>query len=69
MIPYIEYMMIEFSKHGETINTSSSRESDHLFKTREDTIFLEETQAKIITIVFKAMFATKRSRPDIYTTV
>ena len=37
-------MAKDFTKHDKTMNKSATPASDHLFKTRDDEIFLEETQ-------------------------
>ena len=52
------------------MKTSETPESDHLFKTREDTIILEETQDKIYhSFASKALFYTNREIPDIHKSV
>ena len=40
-------MVKYFTKHNETVKTSATPESDHLFNTIEDEIVVEENQAKI----------------------
>ena len=57
-------MVKDFYKHDETVKTSATPASDNLFNTIEDTIVLEETQAKIYHNFFsKALFSTKVSSP------
>ena len=62
MIPNIEDMVKDFYKHNETMNISSTPESYHLFKTREDAIILEETQAKIYHNFFPRNFFPTRDQ-------
>ena len=43
MISYIEEIMKDFTKHDDKVQTSATTALDHLFDTREDEIFLEDT--------------------------
>ena len=67
MIPNIEDMVKDFYKHNETMNISSTPESYHLFKTREDSIILEETQAKIYHNFLPSHFFALREQELAYT--
>ena len=59
-----------FSKHDDTVKTSATPASYHLFKAIKYEIVLEETQAIIYhNLVAKALFATNISRPEIHTAV
>ena len=53
MIPYIEGMVKDFTNHDGTTKSSETPESGHLFKTKEDTIVLEETQSNIYHFFFQ----------------
>ena len=67
MIPNIEDMVKDFDKHNDTMKISSTPESYHLFKTREDSIILEETQAKIYHNFFPGNFFPTREQDHTYT--
>ena len=70
MIPYIEYMVKYFTKHNETMKTSLTAASHHLFKIREGAIVLEVTQANIYhNFVSKSLFDINIERLDIHTAV
>ena len=63
-------MVKYFTKHNETVKTSATPESDHLFKNREDDFFLEDKQANIyLSFVYKALFSTNRASLDMHTAV
>ena len=61
-------MVKDLAKHYDTMNTYANPSSDHLLKTIEDTIILEETQANTYHNFFaKALFSVNRARPYIHT--
>ena len=58
------------TSHGGTLKISATPVSDNMFKTRDNTIVIKGKQANIYhNYVAKALFATKKSRPDIHTAV
>ena len=70
IIPQNKCMEKDFTNHDNTMKTYATPASDHVFKTREHVIVLEETQANICHSFFsKALFSTKGERPDIHITL
>jgi hypothetical protein len=70
MFPYIKSMVDDFTALHPTSKTSATPAAEHLFKVRDDAILLDEQASQTFhTFVAKALFATKRARPDIHTVV
>ena len=70
MTPYILEVIEDFSKYDPGSKTAHTPAADHLFKVRDDARPISETLAQTFhTFVAKSLFATKRARPDIATTV
>lgn len=71
MLPYVKEMLRDLSEHNhKPKKTAPTPAGEHLFKANDDKTQLDEKRAKIFhTVVAKALFATKRARPDIHTVV
>ena len=63
-------MLEDFHKFDPNKTISRTPAADHLFKVRDDQPKLDEQKAQVFhTFTAKALFATKRARPDIHTSV
>ena len=63
-------MLGDFHQFDPNKTISRNPASDHLFKVRDDQPKLDEQKAHVFhTFTAKALFATKRARPDIHTSV
>ena len=70
MFDYIQEMLEYFHRYDPSKNVSRIPAADHLFKVRDDQPKLDEQKAQIFhTFTAKALFATKRARPEIHTSV
>jgi hypothetical protein len=70
MISYVKEMITEFQQHDPTDTVSATPAGEHLFKVRDDVPKLPEDAAKVFhNFTAKALFLTKRARPDIHTAV
>ena len=70
MFDYIKEMLEDFHKFDPNKTISRTPAPDNLFKVRYDQPKLDEQKAQIFhTFTAKALFATKRARPDIHTSV
>ena len=70
MTPYIREVVEDFSKYDPGIKTARIPAAYHLFKVRDDAKPISEKLAQTFhTFVAKSLFATKRARRDIATTV
>ena len=70
MTPYIREVIDDFSKYDPGSKTARTPAADHLFKVRDDARPISEKLAQTFhTFVAKSLFATKRARPDIASTV
>ena len=70
MFDYIQEMLEYFHKFDPNKTISRTPAADHIFKVRDDQPKLDEQKAQILhTFTAKALFATKRARPDIHTSV
>ena len=71
MIPYIKEMIQDFRKHDpNTDKRANTPAAEFLFKVDNKSRLIDGSRAKVFHIfVAKALFATKRSRPDIHTAV
>ena len=70
MFDYIQEMLEDFHKFDPNKTISRTPAADHLFKVRDDQPKIDEQKAQIFhTFTAKDIFATKRARPDIHTSV
>ena len=70
MFDCIKEMVDDFTKINPTTKTAPNPEASHLFKLNEEAEILDIKRAQTFhTYVAKALFATKRARPDIHTAV
>ena len=70
MFDYIQEMLEDFHKFDPNKTIPRTPAADHLFKVRDDKPKLDEQKAQVFhTFTAKALFATKRERPDIHTSV
>ena len=70
MFDYIQEMLEDFQLFNPNKTISHTPAADHIFKVRGDQPKLDEQKAQIFhTFTAKALFATKRARPDIHTYV
>ena len=70
MFDYIQEMLDDFDKFDPSKTFSRTPAADHIFKVRDDQPKLNEQKAQTFhTFTAKSLFATKRSRPDIHTSV
>jgi Reverse transcriptase (RNA-dependent DNA polymerase) len=70
MVPYVKEMINDFEQHDPCDKTATTPAGEHVFKVREDVKKLPEETAKIFhNFTAKALFVTKRSRPDIHVAV
>ena len=70
MFDYIQEMLEDFHNFDPNKTISRTPAADHLFKVRDNQPKLDEQKAQVFhTFTAKALFATKRARPDIYTSV
>ena len=70
MFNYTQEMLEDFHKYDPSKTVSPTPAADHIFKVRYDQPKLNEQKAQTFhTFTAKALFATKRSRPDIHTSV
>ena len=67
---YIQEMLEDFHIFDPSKTISRTPAADHIFKVRDDQPKLDEQKAQTFhTFTAKALFATKRARPDIHTSV
>ena len=70
MFDYIQEMLEYLHKFGPNKTISITPAADHIFKVRYDQPKLDKQKAQVFhTFTAKALFATKRARPDIHTSV
>ena len=70
MSNYIQEMLEDFHKFDPSKTFSRTPATDHLFKVRDDQPKIDEQKSQTFhTFPAKALFATKRARPDIHTSV
>ena len=70
MLEYIQEMLEDFHRFDPNKTISHTAAADHLFKVRDDQPKLDEQNAQVFhTFTAKSIFATKRARPDIHTSV
>ena len=71
MIPYIKEMIQDFCEHyPNPEKKSNTLAAELLFKVDDESRLIDDSRAKVFhTFVAKALFATKRSQPDIHTAV
>ena len=71
MIPYIKEMIKDFREYDPSPeNKANNPAAEFLFKVDNESRLVDDSRAKVFhTFVTKALFATKRSQPDIHTTV
>ena len=70
MFDYIQEMLEDFHKFDQNKTISFTPAAGHLFKVRDDQPKLDEQKAQIFhTFTAKSLFATKRARPEIHTSV
>ena len=70
MFDYIREMLEDFHKFDPNITISRTPAADHIFKVRDYQPKLDEHKAQVLhTFTAKALFATKRARPNIHTSV
>ena len=70
MFDYIQEMLKGFHKFDPSKTVSCTPVADHLFKARADQPKINEQKAQTFhTFTAKALFATKRAKPDIHTSV
>ena len=67
---YIQEMLEDFQKFDPSKTVSRTPAADHLLKVQDDQSKLNEQKAQTFhTFTAKALFATKRARPDIHISV
>ena len=70
MFDYIQEMLEDFHKFDPNKTISRTPAADHLFRVKDYQPKLVEQKAQVFhTFTVKALFATKRARPDIHTSV
>ena len=70
MFDYIQEMLEDFYKFDPNKTISRTPAAGHIFKVRDDQPKLDEQKAQVFhTFTAKYLFATKRARPDIHTSV
>ena len=70
MFDYIESMVKDWLAYDDTSTTSTTPAAEHLFRVDPDATRLAEKEAKVFhNFVARALFLTKRARPDIHTAV
>ena len=71
MIPYIKEMIQDFSEHDPNPDKKENTPAaEFIFKVDEKSRLIDDSRSKVFhTFVSKALFATKKSRPDIHTAV
>ena len=70
MFNYTKEMVDDFTNINPTNKTAPNPAASHLFKVNEEAEILDEKRAQTFhTYVAKALFATKRARPDIHPAV
>ena len=70
MFDYIQEMLEDFHNYNPTKSVSYTPAAAHLFKVRDDQPKLNEQKSQTFhTFTAKALFDTKRARPDIHTSV
>ena len=71
MIPYIKEMIKDFREYDPSPDKKANTPAaEFLFKVDEESRLVDDSRSKVFhTFVSKALFATKRSRPDIHTAV
>ena len=70
MYNYISEIITDFKKYDPSNKNARTPAANHLFKVRDDQKKLPETLAQVFhTFTARALFATKRARPDIHTSV
>ena len=70
MFDYIQEMLEDFHKYDPSKTVSRTPADDHIFKVRDDQPKLNEQKSQIFhTFTAKALFATKRAKPDIHISV
>ena len=70
MFDYNQEMLEDFHKFNPSKTVSCTPAADHIFKIQDDQPKLNEQKAQTFhTFTAKALFATKRARPDIHTSV
>ena len=71
MIPYIKEMIQDFREHDPNPDKKANTPAaEFIFKVDDELRLIGDSIAKVFhTIVAKALFATKRYRPDIHTAV
>ena len=70
MYNYICDIGTDFKQYNPSNNNARTPAANHLFKVQDDQKKLPETLAQVFhTFTARALFATKRARPDIHTTV
>ena len=70
MFDYIQEMLEDFHKFDPRKTISRTPAADHLFKVRDDQPKLDEQKSQTFhTFTAKSLFATKRARLDIHTSV
>ena len=70
MFDYIQEMLEDFHKSDPNKTISRTPAADRLFKVRDDQPKLDEQKSQVFhNFTAKALFATKRARPDIHTYV
>ena len=71
MIPYIKEMIQDFREHDLSPDKKANTPAaEFLFKVDDESRLFDDSRAKLFhNFVAKALFAAKRSRPDIHTAV
>ena len=70
MYNYIRDIVTDFKQYDPSNKNARTPAANHLFKVRDDQKKLPETLAQVFhTFTARALFATKRARPDIHTAV
>ena len=70
MFDYIQEMLEDYHRFNPNKTIYRTPAAVHVFKVRDDQPKLDEQKAQIFhTFTAKALFATKRARPDIHTSV
>ena len=70
MFDYIQEILEDFHKFDPNKTISRTPAADHIFKVRDDQPKLDEQKYQIFhTFTAKSLFATKRARLDIHTSV
>jgi hypothetical protein len=70
MTDYVKLMNDDFEQYDPSGKTAITPAAEHLFQVRDDAPKIPESKAKIFhNFAARGLFATKRSRPDIHTTI